>query len=161
MFRSQFISSLRSLLRQKTYSIINLLGLSIGLASAVLISSTVHEDLRWDHYTEHFDDIYRVVQIQQFGGVEAQHVSFNQLPLVPSMIRDLPEVVNGSRYHPVHSMSVFVDDQTTPVTIPHVSAVDSNFLDIFTYPVVEGDRGKLLRNPYEVVLTEDGTFPVR
>jgi len=155
MIKSYFLIALRTLLRQRTFTLINILGLAIGLASALLISISVREDLLCDRFNENYDNVYRVVQIQKFGGVKEQHVSFNQLPLVPAMIRDLPQVVSGSRYRPVglHGVRLNADDVAIPVG--NVVLADSAFLDLFSYPMVWGERDSQLRRPDGVLLSQE------
>ncbi len=155
MFRNLLKVSLRNLLRHKSFTIINIISLSVGLASAVLIASTVREDLLWDHFNKNFDNIYRVVQIQQFGGVESQHVAFNQYPLVPAMTRDLAEVETGTRYKPYGRNLVQTDPDKPGLFIDQIVFVDSTFFDVFSYEFAEGNRETALSRPENAVLTQD------
>ncbi|MFH0882091.1 MAG: ABC transporter permease, partial [bacterium] len=155
MIRNLLKVSLRNLFRQKSFTFINIIGLSVGLASAVLIASSVREDLLWDHFNKNYDNIYRVVQIQQFGGVESQHVAFNQYPLVPAMIRDLAEVETGARYKPWGRNLVQTDPDKPGLFVDQIVFVDSTFFDIFSYEFVEGNPNTALSRPENAILTQE------
>ncbi len=129
-------------------SILNIAGLAIGIASFVLIMLYVNNELNYDRYNEHFDDIYRVAVDAKIGNtVIRQTWTPARMPL--AMYDEYPEIKAITR----------IADRTQTVTIGDLvsnealaAAVDSTFTDIFTLDYVEGSPGKMLNEPGQVLL---------
>src|SRR4051812_20808874 len=88
----------RNLLRHKSYSAINMLGLSLGMASVVLISVYVKDELSYDRYHQYARDVYRVVQQQHFANNQQQLASTSGL-LAAAIRNEYPEVEQSTRVH--------------------------------------------------------------
>lgn len=143
--------AIRNLIRHKTYSFINVVGLALGLACSIFILLWVQDELSYDRFYENADNIYRVEQDQYYSG-ESYHVTVTPFPVGPGFKSSIPEVDNAARiaYHPVlitHEENAFYEAE--------VVAADQSYLDIFGLDFVKGDRNTALNEPYSIVMTEE------
>lgn len=143
--------SIRALNRQKGYVFINIIGLSIGIACSLLISLFVINELSFDKNHEYKDRIYRVNLHGKIGGTEA-HVSSTCSPLGPTMMKDFPEVENFSRYDSYGVSVIKYEDKN--FTEERFVLVDSSFFEIFTVPLIKGNKSTVLNAPYQAVISE-------
>jgi len=138
----------RALKKNKVPFFINLIGLSTGLASSILILLWVQNELSYDRFHENFKDIYRVTsEIRGDKGIASSY------PLATAMTAEIPQVKSIVRIRHTGDESLFqVGDQKFDETA--FIYVDSNFLKIFTFPMVAGSPGTALVRPDGLVLTE-------
>ena len=150
MFRNYIITALRNLFKNKIFSLINVLGLSVGLASFVLISLYVYHELSMDRYHAKADRIYRIVENLRTEN-ELLFQSVSSPPMGPSLAKDFPEVESyvrftEGRYHVRKGDLSFYENE--------VVIVDSTLFDVFSFQLLKGDRKTALTKPNTVVLTE-------
>ena len=147
MFKNYFKTAFRNLTRSKVYSFINISGLSIGLACAMLIMLYVKDEVSFDRFHKKVHNIYRVVSKSSEGrnmvstGV-LQGPKFTQnVPGIKSFVRmkNGREDIKTGNY--VHSQGLMY--------------VDSNFFSVFTFPLLSGDAKTCLTEPHSIVLNED------
>ena len=143
--------AIRSMLRNKILACINIAGLAIGLTAAILIYMWVQDELSYDRFHEHADDIYRVVEYQFYQG-EPQHVAIGSGALAAKLKSDYPEIVStvriGAGMNEIlrYGDNKFVEDQVMPA--------DPDFFKMFSFPFVKGVPEKALSDPNTIVLTE-------
>lgn len=152
MFRNYLITSIRSLFRQKGFSLINILGLAIGLACALLILLWVQDELSFDKFHEHADRLYRVEEDQYYSG-EVYHVTVTPYPSGPVWKDEIPEIEDACR-HQWPSGMLFTYGEKAFYEGGCV-AVDSTFFNLFTYEFLHGNKATALTEPYSAVLTEE------
>ncbi len=143
--------SLRSFKRQRSYIIINILGLSIGIACSLLIAVFVLNEASYDKYNEKKDRIYRLVLNGKIGGQEIVG-AFTPSVMGPTMLEEFPEVEDYLRM--TGSGPTIVEYQAQVFTEDHLIQADSSFFDFFTIPVITGDPRMMLNAPHKVVLTQ-------
>ncbi len=143
--------SLRSFKRQRSYIIINILGLSIGMACSLLIAMYVINEAGFDRFNVKRDHIFRAVLNGKIGGQEVT-VFASPAAMGPTLLREFPEVEDYCRLNGVGPTVIEYDKQT--FTEDHLIEVDSSFFDIFTIPVLKGDPANLLNAAHKVVLSE-------
>jgi len=97
MIFNYFKLGIRSLLNQKSYSIINIAGLSIGIAAFLLIFLHIQHELNFNKDIPNASQLYRCVEIQQAAGVGEQHVAVTMGPLAEALITDFPEIEKAVR----------------------------------------------------------------
>ncbi len=151
MFRNYFKVALRNIKRHAGYSLINVVGLAIGMTCCILILLWVQDELSYDRYHENADRIYRVCIDADLGTQLRAPVSM--APAAPAMISEFPEVVNAARM--VRPERVSVKYENRMFQEENVSFADNSIFDIFTFPFISGDRQTALSTPYSVVITED------
>ena len=143
--------------RNKVNSIINVSGLSIGIACVIFIVMYVKDDLSYDKFFAGADHIFQVNMTISDKGV-ASTTGGNTAPAVtPTMLSMYPEIESYARiYRPGDVMVRYEENAKAEnyFTEHHVWAVDSNFLEVFNYPFLQGDATSCLQKPNAVVVTE-------
>ncbi len=144
---------MRNLLRNKTYSSINILGLAIGIACCVLIVLFVVDELSYDKFHKNADNIYRSALDAEMMGQELR-APISPSPLAKAVLDGLPEVANTTRINPYQAEALlswkeekFYEKQTW-------AWVDSTFFDIFSFEVIEGDVKAALSKPNQLIISE-------
>lgn len=157
MLRYYFILFLRSLQRQRLFSFINILGLSVGMTSAILMYLYVSSELSHDRFHVNADQIYRINQTFIWGE-ENDHQFASTGPGVSYAIaQEIPEVEQVVRIHTPGDFLISYTDtkgQVTSIDQEKVLAADSNFFQAFTFPLVKGNPKTALQNPQTLVMTE-------
>lgn len=152
MFRNFLTITIRSLRRNKSTTIIHILGLALGIATFLLIALYVQHELGYDRFNKKSDRIVRVVFRGKMNGGEIKEA--NVMPPVAATLKsDFPEVLDATRLRStgVHLMSY--GDKTFREDA--LAFVDSNFFRMFTLPLLEGDVNTALLQPNTVVITRE------
>src|SRR5579859_848553 len=157
MFHNHLVIAWRNLLRNKTNSFINIGGLAIGITCVLFIVLYVQDELSFDRGFAQADRIYQVNMETNFGGLEA-NTSNTPSPVAISLHNSFPEVVAYTRlYQPgnmvVHN-DVAADVAGHSFTEKRIWAADSNFLQVFSFRLIAGDRATCLKKYHSIVLTE-------
>jgi len=154
MLRSYLIVALRNIRRQKLYTFIEIFGLSIGIAACILIYLFIVDELSFDKFHENGDRLFRVVRVQydKKTKTETGRQQFMPTPTGPELKKTSPEITHQSRF--VNgSGTVRFEENLFWETI---SLVDSDFFDMFSFPLIKGDPKKALSESHSVVLTRSG-----
>jgi len=151
MFNNLIKYSLRSFKRQRSYILINILGLSIGIACSLLITLFVLNEASYDKYNVKKDRIYRAILEGKIGGQELT-VATSAAIMGPTMLREFPEVEDFLRMTGRGPTVIEYNDQT--FTEEHLVEADSSFFNFFSIPVIKGDPKNLLNAPRKAVLSE-------
>ena len=149
MIKNYFKIAFRNLLRNKGFSFINILGLAIGMASAILIFLWIGNELSHDKFYEKKDRLYIASNRDKFNG-EVWAWQSTPKTLAPALRADYPEVEDAVRYTD-HDFLFTVGEK-------HLSEsggiADSGFLNVFSFPLLEGSAGKALKGVNNIVLTK-------
>jgi putative ABC transport system permease protein len=151
MFRNLLKHSISSFKRQRSYIIINILGLSIGIACSLLIALYVINEASYDQYNVKKDRIFRTILNGKIGGQEVT-VSSSPAIMGPTMVKEFPEIEDFLRMNGRGPTIIEYNKQT--FTEDHIIEADSSFFNFFSIPVVKGDVKNLLNAPHKVVLSE-------
>lgn len=151
MLRNLIKHSIRSFKRQRAYIVINILGLSIGIACSLLIALFVLNEISYDKFNTKKDSIYRMVLNGKIGGQEVT-VAYSAAVIGPTMVKEVPEVQDFLRMNAVGPTTIEYNKQT--FTEDNIVETDSSFFNFFTIPVIKGDRDNLLNAPRKAVLSE-------
>jgi len=151
MFKKLIKYSLRSFKRQRSYIIINILGLSIGIACSLLIALFVINEASYDGFNVKKDRIYRLVLNGKIGGQEIVG-AFTNAPIGPTMAREFPEVEDYLRMTGHGPTIVEYGDMT--FTDENIIEADSTFFNFFSIPLIKGDAKEVLNKPRRAVITE-------
>jgi putative ABC transport system permease protein len=152
MFRNYLIIAVRSIFRQKGFSLINILGLAIGLACALLILLWVQDELSFDKFHEQAHRLYRVEEDQYYSGA-VYHVNVTPYPSAPVWKAEIPEIEDACRYQWSSGMLFTYGEKA--FYEGGCVAVDSTFFDLFTYGFLHGKKATALTEPFSAVLTEE------
>jgi len=152
MFKNYFKTAWRNLWKNKIYSTINVVGLSIGMAACIAILLFVFYERSFDKF--HTKNIYRLNEVQKFEGmVAAQKVALSMYPMAPTLRAEFPEIKNFTRINSGGSTPFNYGDKK--VYVKRLCFVDSTFLQIFDFKLLQGDRNTALQKPNTIVLTKD------
>jgi len=151
MVRHNIKFSLRALKRQSGYVFINVLGLAIGIACALIIALFIIYELSFDRYNPHRNEIYRVALHGMMSGQELR-MAYTAGPVGPAMADEFPEVEDFLRMHIWDETIIQVEDRF--FTEPHFSLADSSFFDFFPVTLLKGNPETALTEPFSVVLTQ-------
>src|SRR3981081_865836 len=135
MIKNYFKIAWRNITRNKINSIINISGLAIGMSCVILILFYVQDELKYDRFFKHSDLIYQVNLTGNENGND--FLTGNTAPAVgPAMQNEFPEIESYTRiYRPGEKLVRYKQDKQTEnyFTEKSILAVDSNFLQVFTY----------------------------
>ncbi|GAA4325327.1 ABC transporter permease [Flaviaesturariibacter amylovorans] len=148
MFRNHLKVAFRYLLRHKSYTATNLLGLSVGIACCLLLALFVRSEWSFDRFHEKSGRIYRAWLQEHYKG-EVFTNTVTPIPLGPVVKEGVPDV---AAYCRVAALRPFVRNGAT-VLSGDVNMVDSNFFDLFDFPFVEGNP-RALHAPQAILLTQ-------
>ena len=151
MFKSLVKSAFRNITNKFGYSFLNILGMTLGITSALFLILYVSDELSFDKYHENGDRIYRVQSHitetdDEFTWVVAQ------IPFAPQVKEDYPEVESFTRVF--QFQRALFKNRDIEFTEEDVVYADSTFFDIFTYKTLEGSTDEALDKPNSIVLTE-------
>ncbi|MDN5286200.1 MAG: FtsX-like permease family protein [Mucilaginibacter sp.] len=152
MIRNYLKVAVRTLLKNKGFTFINILGLALGLATCLLIIFYVVDELGYDRYNTKYDRIYRVnTDITDNGTVSSY--ALTPTPVADALNRELPEVEKAMRITPAYNIrfkkgnEIVREDGTT-------FYCEAGIFDIFTFPMLSGDPKTALTEPNSVVINE-------
>jgi putative ABC transport system permease protein len=155
MFRNYLKTSVRSLTKNKGFTAINILGLSVGLATCLLIVFYVVDELSYDRYNINAANIYRITENAKLNGNEASYAG-TEKPL-PDALKDIPEIVKMTRFIPVNTLFLspdkfFIRKGNSNIQERNVVYTESSLAEVFTLPLVDGSFA--LNEPHTAVITE-------
>ena len=142
----------RNIRKNKTFSIINIAGLAIGLACFILIAMFVMDEISYDRYNEKVDRIYRVNSDIRFGGTELKLAVCSD-PMGATLKKDYPQVEQFARIYASRG-SKLIKKGDQYINEDRVAHADSTLFDVFTLPAITGDTKKALNEPNTVVISE-------
>ena len=152
MFKNLLKITIRNLVRQKGYTFINIAGLSVGIACALLLILVVHYEFKYESHHENASRIYRI-NVAHTQLDRTYRSTYSPVPLAPTMCEELPEVTQFARIAEFRQTPVaygerqFYEDE--------VRFVDPGILEMFTFPLVAGNRATALDDTNSIVITED------
>ncbi len=150
MIRNYIKIAWRNLVKDRSFSLINILGLAIGMASAILIMLWIQYEMGYDKFHEKKDRIYEVWnRVNRNGEIS----SWNTTPRIlgPTLKKDFPEVEHAVRVDWENSYLFSVGEKQL---MAKGNAVDSNFLEVFSFSLLKGNPKTVLSDPSSIVLTE-------
>jgi putative ABC transport system permease protein len=151
MLKNLFKHSFSVLKKQKGYLLINIIGLSIGIACSLIIAIFIMHELSYDQFNEKKDRIFRLNAYGKIGDQELNG-AYTYAPLGPTMLREFPEVENFNRITVYSEIIVKYLDKS--FTEDGLIESDSSFFNVFTIPLLTGDKEKVLNVSHTLVLSE-------
>ena len=155
MIKNYLTAAARSFTRNKLHTLINISGLALGLMAGVLSIMFVLDELSYDKFHSKRDRIFRLNKINKETNGSRTLTAETSGLMGPTMIQEMPEVQNATRYIAWWDELVFSYNEKN-VTIPSRGAAftDSTFFNIFDFNLIRGDQSQVLRRPQTIVLTE-------
>lgn len=154
MFKNYFRTALRTLSRNKLYTVLNVAGLTFGLSCFLIIGLYIFDELTFDRQHTNADRIYRVVENKSVNG-EATVIAAASYKLAEESKKVIPGVENTTRIQRMGRANILNPENPSNFFQETVTAADKNFLDIFDFPFIAGDKKTALKEPNSIIITED------
>ncbi|MEO6978148.1 MAG: ABC transporter permease, partial [Mucilaginibacter sp.] len=150
MIRNYIKIAFRNLWRHKSFSLINIIGLAVGMTACFLIFMYVRFELSYDKFNQNFDSVYRL-NTDIKSPTEVLHWNSASAPMGPALQQDFPEVKANAR---LFGYGFLVEYQNHRFQENNIQFTDPAIFKIFTFPFVAGDPETALKEPFSIVLTE-------
>lgn len=155
MLLNYFKIALRNLVKNRLHTLVNVAGLSLGIASVFLITIYVQYELGYDRHYDRYQDLYRVTWENENPQTRTPH------PMAQALVDDFPEVESAVSLSPLWAAGLtreIFSIRNLEKDIRHdesnVLSVDSTFFDVFRFPVIKGDAEEALRNVNGMLISE-------
>lgn len=159
MLRSYLVITLRNLVKNRIYTFINVVGLTVGITSVILLLLYVQDEISYDRYDPETANIYRIYWQSGNPQTRTPH------PMAQALVKDFPEVVNAVTLSPIwgpgltrQSFSVRNLEKDIRYNEKDILSVDSTFFDVFPIKIIKGNRKKVLRTPGKLLLSQSAAY---
>src|SRR5205809_579070 len=152
MIKNYFKTAWRNIMRHKGYSGINIIGLAIGIAACLLILQYVSFELSYENFQTNKNRIYRVQQDRYDNGKLSTQWAAGAYAVGNSFKDAIPEIEDYVKV--VQSGQVITEVNQQPLKIDKVFFASGSFFNIFTYPLVSGNKQTALTEPFTAALSE-------
>jgi putative ABC transport system permease protein len=142
---------MRNIVRHKTYTFLNVFGLSLGLSCFILILLYVRFEFSFDKFNENYDNIYRVEL--DYGG-RGQFIALTNNAIGTALVKDYPEVINQVRFRNMGNGVILDAGNNMKFFEDFGRWAENSFFEIFTYRFIAGNPKTALAEPYSIVLTK-------
>jgi len=150
MLQNYLKVAFRTFIKNRSFSLINIAGLAIGICTCILISLYVLDEVSYDRFHANADRIYRVTE-QLHLPTENRHQTVTSPPMAPALQQAFPEVLKTVR---LSFSSRTISYKENKFYDTRLLYADSAMFQIFSFPMIEGNPDKALTEPYSIVLTE-------
>jgi putative ABC transport system permease protein len=147
MLRNYLQVAFRYFYKSKVHTVINLLGLTLGITSVFLISLYVRQELSYDRFHDRAEDLYRIVWIDENPQTRTPH------PMAQALVADFPEVESAVSLTPLFGSGLTIEthsfrnlEKDERFDEARILAVDTTFFDVFSFPIVRGDPKTALKD---------------
>jgi len=154
MIKHYFKIVLRNLWRNKTYSFINIFGLTLGLICFLLIALYVFDELTYDSFHKNASNTYRVVETRVSPEGKESKIAAVGYKIAEQSLVSIPEVKKAARFTTFGRTNVS-DPAVTNTFYESFSIANPEYLQVFDFKLIEGDRTTALTAPRSVILTEE------
>ena len=150
LFKNYLLSLVRNASRDKFFTVLNLLGLAIGITATIMISLYIQDQLTYDKHNANYERIYRL-EGDFFINEKQDLTAITQIPLGPTLKDDYPEIVDQTRIlarrdlYFEHGEDTFKEDS--------IMLADSTIFNVFTIPFISGDPNTALTAPFSMVIS--------
>src|SRR5260221_9137129 len=149
MVKNYFLIAFRNIFRNKLFSLVNIMGLAAGISSALLIFLWVNDELSTDRFHSKIHRIYRVMENQKYTDGKLFTFSSTPGPMAPFIKEKYPEIEKAARFTwEVNNLFQFENKSFTEKG----RYADQDFLDIFSFPLLEGNAATALSQKNSIVI---------
>lgn len=155
MFKNSFKTAIRNLWKHNIFSFINIIGLTIGLTSFILIALFIFDELTFDRFHKNADNIYRVVETNSSPGSKTTKRSGTGYQVSARATTAIPGIKDAARLSVYGRCNFASGDNRTTIFYEDYMAVNAGFLRVFSFPLLYGDRTTALTQPNSIIITEE------
>ncbi len=152
MFTNYLKIAVRNLKKYKSYSLINILGLAVGMTCTILILLWVQDELSFDRFFSNANRLYRVIDAEKYPSGDEPMFSMNPPALAQTLVDSYPEVKNAARLRMVKGQVIQYGEKR--FNEDNLAFVDPSFLKMFSISFIEGDCKTALSNTSSIILTQ-------
>lgn len=154
MIRNYFKIALRSLIRNKAFTLINMLGLVLGISFSTMLYTYVSHELSYDSFHQKADRTFRVTTVDKSTPDEVRTYGWTAVPMGAQLVSSFPEVKEMARLYRLSGQVIIDLDGTKFNERNWFSTSDANFFNVFDFEFISGDKKTALIEPFSVILTE-------
>lgn len=161
MIRHHLKIGIRTLIRDKSYSLINIMGLAVGLGVCLVIFQYIHFQLSYDTFHNNHENTYRVVIRESNSNTEETYPDGIGYGFGLAAVDEIPEVKKAVRKGRVNRTAAVTNSDNQNVFYEEVNQllyVDPSFFEVFNFPLVRGNQRSLFADDYSIVITEKAAF---
>lgn len=151
LLKNYLLSLARNAIRDKFFSLLNLLGLAVGITASIMIFMYIQDQVTYDRHNEYFDRIFRV-EGDFFISGKQDLTAITQIPLGPTLKDEFPEIVEQARILPRRDLYFKQGEDTFKED--SIMWADSTIFKVFTIPFKAGDPNTALSEPYTMAVSE-------
>ncbi|GAA0891050.1 ABC transporter permease [Fulvivirga kasyanovii] len=152
MVKNYIKVALRNITKHKFFSVINILGLTIGISACLFVTMYIYDELNYDHFHAKGERIYRINLHGKLGGQEI-FTANSSFPMSKALVAEIPEVEEATRVNPMGEW-IFRNGDLA-FNEEGIMAADSNFFSVFSFKLLEGNPETALKDPNSLVLSKD------
>jgi putative ABC transport system permease protein len=146
-------SAIRSLQKRKWYSILSILGLSVGFSSFIIIGLFIKYELNWDRFNENYENIYRIQTLKTIG---EEYIMQSAPAIVDHISNEYSDIVNQGLVFPDQLKYLSAKKEQEPMELDGQFA-DQGYLDIFTFKFIYGSEKESLSEPMTIILSRSAS----
>src|SRR5436190_4154854 len=154
MWKNFLLTSLRNLIRNFSFSVLNIGGLALGIAACIVMLLFIQYEKNFDHFNKKGNHIYRLTEAQRYDGTPEQKVSLSMYPMAAALQKDYPEIQNTVRVNQYQYENMTLRKGQKQISVNQILACDSTFFQVFDFPLIEGNRNTALNSPNNIIITE-------
>ena len=155
MLRNYIKTAVRNLWKHKTFSFINTIGLTVGLTSFILIALFIFDELTFDGLHKKADNIYRVVESKTSADGKTTKRAGTGFQVSARAKAGFPEIQDVARISQFWRPDIRPGDNKAKIFHEDFIAANPGFLNVFSFPLIYGDRSSALTEPKSIILTEE------
>jgi len=151
MIKNYLVLAIKHLRKQRVFSFINILGLTVGITCCFLIFLFIMNEMSYDDFHKNGKDIYRVMRVGSDNG-ERREIPYLSAPFGPALVNDYPDAIKQS----VRIMrdNDLISYNNISFNEQNIYLTDDNFFGFFDFKLSKGDAATALKDPNSIVLTE-------
>ncbi|HTS43454.1 MAG TPA: ABC transporter permease, partial [Puia sp.] len=153
MIRNYFKTAWRSLIAGKSFSLINITGLAIGMAGSILILLWLRNEISFDKFHANKNNLYEVYALTSNTDGHPRAVNATSQPLGPALKQNFPEIADFTRVWELRNWLLSANNKSLISTQGFI--VDSSFLQMFSFPLIKGNITRQLRDSHGIIITQE------
>lgn len=151
MIRNYLLIALKNFRKQKLFSLINVLGLTIGITCCLMLFLFILNEFSYDNFHKNGKNIYRIMRVGEMNG-ERREIPYVSAAYAPALLNDFPDAIQ-SAVRVMHDNDL-ISYQDISFNEKNVFLTDANFFTVFSFKLIKGDPATVLKDPNSIVLTE-------
>jgi putative ABC transport system permease protein len=149
MLKNYLLLAFKNLRKQKMFSLINILGLTVGITCCLMIFLFIINEVSYDKFHKNGSNIYRVMRVSNMNG-SRREIPYLSPPYATALLNDYPDAVQKSvRVMPDNDL---ISYKNISFNEQKIYLTDSNFFEMFSFPLLKGDPATVLKEPTSIVL---------